>query len=84
MRNISVFGDCEVQGITINQYQASFNPQCFNSPGKANDGFQPNAKARNRQQRHDATAMSVWGIIASMHGARCRLNRVVCFTGVSL
>ena len=26
MRNISVFGDCEVQGITINQYQASYNP----------------------------------------------------------
>lgn len=24
MRNIAVFGDCEVQGITINQYQVSF------------------------------------------------------------
>lgn len=28
MRNIAVFGDCQVQGITINQYQVSLATGC--------------------------------------------------------
>lgn len=62
MRNISVFGDCEVQGITINQYQASFNPHCFNNPCKANDVFQKNMNARSLQRSYAATDMLGWGI----------------------